>query len=258
MNEHKIDISEELCIVTNQTGVCLLKPEEMQISVDVNNSFIRVKDILALPFNIYFLSTADTIVNANEKVIVNCGFTSLKSAIGKTIRAVAKPEVAEILIKQDLEVLKKKHATISGQHYIHKNNKICYPAFAIRYPLYNGYNNIIGIFAIAVPIEDASVFSLVNTLNYIINLGLLKNLTNVTESNISSLLPVSIINNICLSPREAECLRSLAKGKTAKMIARELNLSTRTVEHYLENIKFKFNVNSKYDLINKAAFYFLR
>lgn len=56
----------------------------------------------------------------------------------------------------------------------------------------------------------------------------------------------------CLSNREIECLELLINGNTAKMIAAKLNLSVRTIEHYLDNIKTKLNVTSKYQLIDKA------
>jgi DNA-binding CsgD family transcriptional regulator len=58
--------------------------------------------------------------------------------------------------------------------------------------------------------------------------------------------------NYQLTSRQIECLYFLAKGMTAKQIGRELNISQRTIEHYLENLKNKLGCHSKYDLINKA------
>lgn len=60
-----------------------------------------------------------------------------------------------------------------------------------------------------------------------------------------------------LSYREAEIVSQLVRGKTAKHIAYTLGLSQRTVEKYLENIKFKFNAGSKSDLIEKCIDMFL-
>lgn len=59
-------------------------------------------------------------------------------------------------------------------------------------------------------------------------------------------------NQYLLSKRESECLHHLMKGKTAKQIAEKLSLSSRTIEHYLDNLKIKFNVLSKYELIMKV------
>lgn len=51
-----------------------------------------------------------------------------------------------------------------------------------------------------------------------------------------------------LSKRERQCLKMLLLGKSAKESANELNLSYRTVEFYLENIKNKLNCNGKREL----------
>ncbi len=51
-----------------------------------------------------------------------------------------------------------------------------------------------------------------------------------------------------LSPREQGCVKLLLKGKSIKETATTLELSPRTVEHYLENIKNKFNCQFKNEL----------
>lgn len=53
-----------------------------------------------------------------------------------------------------------------------------------------------------------------------------------------------------LSKRENEVLAHLARGKTAKAIGMQLNLSRRTIEHHIANIKYKTNCNSRAELIN--------
>lgn len=58
-------------------------------------------------------------------------------------------------------------------------------------------------------------------------------------------------DDIKLSSREIECIRHLLQGYTATETANLLNLSKRTVEHYLENIKLKSNCYSKLELFNK-------
>ena len=54
-----------------------------------------------------------------------------------------------------------------------------------------------------------------------------------------------------LSPREMECLFYTLGGRTAKEIAHTLDLSARTIEHYLDNLKTKLNCNSKSELRRK-------
>ncbi|MBN2261066.1 MAG: response regulator transcription factor [Clostridiales bacterium] len=54
---------------------------------------------------------------------------------------------------------------------------------------------------------------------------------------------------IALTPREFECYKLLATGCSMKMIASRLDISIKTVEFHLNNIKSKLGVHSKYRLI---------
>ncbi len=69
-----------------------------------------------------------------------------------------------------------------------------------------------------------------------------KNFEKHTDSNI---IPPSI------TKRELDCLFLLAQGLTSKKIALKLEISARTAEKHLENIKIKFNANNRIELLNK-------
>ena len=56
------------------------------------------------------------------------------------------------------------------------------------------------------------------------------------------------VGHVKLTNRELDCLRLYFQGKTAKETGEILQLSTRTIEHYFENIKMKLCCNSKKDL----------
>lgn len=156
--------------------------------------------------------------------------------------------MAEFLIKQDYQVVIKQSMIISEQHFIRSADEIDFPAFAIRYPIYNEQNKIVGIFAFAVVIGPNALCKLAEALTMIVSTGLL----NLPSNNsIFQLLPGRNIQNIYLSQRESECLKLLVRGKTIKMSAKILGLSPRTVEHYLENVKIKMGVNTKFELIDK-------
>ncbi|MFT6834741.1 MAG: DNA-binding CsgD family transcriptional regulator [Francisellaceae bacterium] len=60
---------------------------------------------------------------------------------------------------------------------------------------------------------------------------------------------ISELYNLKFTSRELECITFLLKGNTSKQIANELNISFRTIEVYIEQLKFKLNVKSKNDLI---------
>ena len=56
-----------------------------------------------------------------------------------------------------------------------------------------------------------------------------------------------------LTRRELECFFHVIQAKTIKQIAQELNLSPRTVESYLENVKCKLTLNSIPQVVEYAV-----
>lgn len=79
-----------------------------------------------------------------------------------------------------------------------------------------------------------------NTLSFNpVNQPLLNETTLTTKENL-------------LTPRQLGCLYYLVKGMTMKQIGTSLNLSPRTVEHYLDLIKEKLNCKNRFELIDKA------
>lgn len=58
-----------------------------------------------------------------------------------------------------------------------------------------------------------------------------------------------IVNDVILSKRQNEILHLIIRGKTVKEIAKILQLSPRTVGHYFDTVKIKFNVSTKSELI---------
>ena len=67
----------------------------------------------------------------------------------------------------------------------------------------------------------------------------------------SKRIDLLILNNtqVELSKREIDCLAAIFKGLSAKKISDNLQLSKRTVESYIENLKIKMNCNNKADMI---------
>lgn len=63
---------------------------------------------------------------------------------------------------------------------------------------------------------------------------------------------VAIKKELVLSRRQNDCIRLLIRGMSAKEIARELNLSHRTVEDHLLALKCKLKAKNKAELIAKG------
>ncbi len=55
--------------------------------------------------------------------------------------------------------------------------------------------------------------------------------------------------NVYFTKRECQCMLLLLKGKTMKEAGVMLNLSARTVEYYVKNMKFKLECRTKSELI---------
>ena len=60
---------------------------------------------------------------------------------------------------------------------------------------------------------------------------------------------IQSFQDLRISPRELQCLELLSHGKTAKEIAQNIQISPRTVESYLANVKAKTNCNYKSELV---------
>lgn len=57
--------------------------------------------------------------------------------------------------------------------------------------------------------------------------------------------------NLKLTKREWQCVDLLLQGKSSKIIATHLNLSQRTVEHYLDGVRLKLKCRNRQELIVK-------
>lgn len=58
-------------------------------------------------------------------------------------------------------------------------------------------------------------------------------------------------DDIKLSRREIDCVKYLLQGKTAPEIAQIINISVRTAESYIDNIKIKLNCRTKQELVDR-------
>lgn len=58
-----------------------------------------------------------------------------------------------------------------------------------------------------------------------------------------------------LTRREFECLEELVKGQTAKMIATSLNISPRTVDRHVENIRDKLELKYRIEIVTEFLEY---
>ena len=88
-------------------------------------------------------------------------------------------------------------------------------------------------------------------------LTLIKTSVNMGDSIDNVRFLITQHEKINLTTREIECLRCLCHGKTAKETAKELVISPRTVESFLDNIRSKTGCQNKLQVIGRFAPYFI-
>lgn len=200
-----------------------------------------VDEFLHLPFNIFVMNTDSQMVLMNEELVAFAEFDSLKSALGTSVFDLAAKEVADRVRGNDLEVMRLAKLRFYEEDAITKTGDL-FQSLTIKMPCYNVDNKINGVAGCSIILGKHSVSK---SIVHLEQLGFIEKKSG----------PYS---DLYFSQRELQCLRWTARGKTAKQIARILNLSHRTIEVYLENIKTKLNVKTKNELIDKVFddFYF--
>jgi DNA-binding CsgD family transcriptional regulator len=247
------DNSTEFLVQKWNNGVKLISPKtltkkDLYTTTPQHAPKRTVKELFNLPMNVYIQNPYGVIQNINEFGVNSCGFASVRDAIGNSVRVVAEKGSADALLQNNLAVIKNNRLTLFDEEHT-RRDKLIFQRLSLKFPWYSQDDKIIGIFGFSIPInEPFAVSSLSSSLNHILNTGLLSR----SALDPIAMLQQSVINNIVLSKREKQCMHYLMRGKTAKAIANHLGLSTRTVENYIENIKSKFGVSSKSELIDLA------
>jgi DNA-binding CsgD family transcriptional regulator len=239
------DTSSELAIVRHRDGIKLLPPDPKKEST----LKISVADLLALPFNAYFLNPESINLNANENTAYTQSFKSLKDLIGKSVRDVMKPYFAEIVLVEDQTVFNSGKLLIT-ENYGQRLDDVELQCLTIKYPWYNANEKLIGVLGISIMQRNYAVISIAESLSILYQYGLLGSPVS-GEQNLISALPGTQMADIYLTKRETEVAKLLARGQTAKNIALQINRSKRTVEHCIERLKEKTGCSTKFELAEK-------
>lgn len=235
-------LSNELLLVKHKNGIKAIQPE--RYSARSNGAAIAsVANILKLPSSVYIMERSESrFVHMNECNATVVGGTSIQDTYGKNVTSFSDPLNAAKVIENDkrviatekLLVVEEEADIIATKEHVH--------ALTFKMPFYMDDNSLYGVFGVSVFIGK---HSLGQALSEVVGLGLLSP-NEVTMAAYASPIPV---NNHFLSRREKQVLGYVAKGLTSRLIAEKLSLSSRTVEHHIENIKQKLGAKSKYDLI---------
>lgn len=182
----------------------------------------------------------------SHKMMALCGYKETKEYLGASdfdIKCKA-AEFAENFIQQDKQAIK--------NQYIRNLGYFCYAKDQWKLVIteknsFIGPHGEVKVWGHMIDVSDIRLIDL--------TVFLMK--TNPCESNKLGRHQFCYMldNNydeIDLSQRQSECLFFLLRGKSAKSIAKLLNISYRTVESYIEDIKYRLACSSKSEIIEKA------
>ncbi len=114
-----------------------------------------------------------------------------------------------------------------------------------KLPLKNKHKKTVGVLLHGEELASFSTIKKLSLLSYLI--------TQRTQQHLNDMVALLFSHQKSLTHRQTQVLFYLLRGKTAKMIAKILNISHRTVDEYLQQLKCKFDAVDRIDLIEKAT-----
>lgn len=183
---------------------------------------------------------------ANDSAAKIMGFKSGNDAVNthySNIRCKA-AEDAELFAKQDNLVIAKEKAIKTIGYHRYQDNDDWTLVLCEKSPLLKD-NEFIGLMTYW---WDVTYYNIIDFSRF-----LYTSTKKVTSTDSCSFIIDDEQNNqYDLSNRQLECLFFLLRGQTSKRIAEILSLSPRTVEDYINEIKFKMHCFTRSQIIEKA------
>lgn len=227
-----LDISDELLLNRTSMGIQLIKPSKHVTAPAVST-------VMQLPMQVYFENKEGVIQKTNEKNALFCGYDSPQHANGKIYYRTLDAKIRNQLRENDQQTMQSNQLNIFDE--IVQSNEGNRHGLSIKYPWYDNKNTLIGLFGFSIMLDQQS---LAQALLSIMGLGLL------------SYHEPKFVNSIKLSKQQKICGELLVKGHSIRKIAEQLNLSARTVETYINNLKAKLKCRNKTELTLKLAAHF--
>ena len=179
----------------------------------------------------------------NERFAQLTGFGSPEHAADKFDYDMQTPsaECSDIFRAQDQLVLQHERplALIDLQQFVDGQNLV---VLTRKTPLYGDNKNVVGTICHLTEITDREMLKISHLM--------LQKDKSLRPSSDKSYVLQGLSQK--LTPREAESLFYILRGKSSRHIGEMLQISKRTVEAYTDNLKTKFDCQSKAELIEKA------
>lgn len=182
-------------------------------------------------------------IDVNHETALEFGYKKIEDMLGSTdyTTPCKLSDFADIFRVHDQSVIKERKPLKLLEVQPCVND--CWKIFiTIKSPAFNEMNELTGTSAISIDVTNA----------YAVMPSVISKLqVNKSKSISQQTFVLDNENNGLLTKRQTECAFYLVRGKTTPEIASYLNLSTRTIEQYIEQTKDKLNVQTKSHLIEK-------
>lgn len=205
----------------------------------------NLASLFDLPVSVYFYDTESNFIKINEQCAKLIDAVSEADAKDKNPANFCSREFSDKIFAIDDSVIRNKSTHII-EEIGYRADDFLIQALAVKLPWYVD-DKIIGLMGLSIQTDRHSVMEFAERMSCVLATGLL----GQSEKMKSVVMPKVLYNDIYFTKREEEVLLHVLRGCSARMIAERLNLSKRTVEHHIENIKLKSGCASKYELIVK-------
>lgn len=245
----ELDCSFAKIIDFNPEGSYRVLHNGIQLLPKVTKPFANTYTFSALdhlPVNFFLMNLHSEITAFNQqtkKIALND--ESVNKIFKRDVSHFSIQRSAADSLQHDQQVLKYETILIRDEEYIRKDGVFFYD-LAVKMPCYDAEKRKVGIFGFCLVNYHAQyATSLLKGIEALQATGLFPFLQ---KNNLHAKV-IDLMHQYNLTKRELECLYYLNLGYTIKIIANKMNLSPRTIESYLENIKYKLNVRYKLDLM---------
>jgi DNA-binding CsgD family transcriptional regulator len=216
-----------------------------------NNMYhINVESLLWLPgqLGVFWKNCEGHYLGCNDVAAEKAGLQSRQDVVGRTdfdIDALSNEEATKIRDgdKQTIQEKKPFYFLYTATQSNSKNVFITFKA-----PLWNQDKKIVGTYGIDTFIDLNDQKS--SHKKILLQAGIPVKELDAIKSRIFN-QNQSVLSSK-LTQRQIDCLYHLVKGMTVKEIALTLEISAKTVEHYLDIVKTKLNCRSRSQLVSKA------
>lgn len=189
-----------------------------------------------LPGFAYWRDLDNHFLGGNQAVVTLAGLPNKQKLEGLSNYNAPWADFAESYKQQDQDAAK-------GLIYMQLDPVLSANGFCVltatKKPLYDAHQKVIGVIGLGIELKGSEILAICHLIDSTSPFKGKKSIVISTNNYLKEKIGQS------LTPREAECLFYLTRGKSYKRIAQILHLSPRTIEEYMEALKMKLDCHSK-------------